>query len=71
SGSDHVVQLPRWIHDMNPSPGLCNRATDGAAEALSHVTQEGDDAVFYDTGVRIILMDRDVDSLTGEMFTLL
>lgn len=42
-----------------------------AAEALSHVTQEGDDAVFYDNGVRIILMDRDADSLTEEMFTLL
>ncbi|WP_082024623.1 DUF4214 domain-containing protein [Mameliella alba] len=41
------------------------------AEALNHVTQEGEDAVFYDNGVRIIFMDRDVDSLTEDMFTLL
>jgi EPS-associated MarR family transcriptional regulator len=24
--SAHASQLPRWIHEMNPSPGLCNRA---------------------------------------------
>src|SRR6056297_953290 len=22
-GSAHAGQLPRWIHEMNPSPGLC------------------------------------------------
>ena len=25
-GSAHVLQLPRWIHEMNPSRDLCNRA---------------------------------------------
>ena len=25
-GSAHAVQLPRWIHKMNPSRDLCNRA---------------------------------------------
>jgi len=24
--SVHALQLPRWIHKMNPSPNLCNRA---------------------------------------------
>jgi hypothetical protein len=24
--SAHAAQLPRWIHEMNPSPDLCNRA---------------------------------------------
>ena len=25
-GSAHALQLPCWIHEMNPSPDLCNRA---------------------------------------------
>jgi hypothetical protein len=25
-GSAHAIQLPRWIHAMNPSQDLCNRA---------------------------------------------
>ena len=26
-GGAHAAQLPRWIHEMNPSRDLCNRAT--------------------------------------------
>ena len=26
-GSAHASQLPRWIHEMNPSQDLCNRAS--------------------------------------------
>jgi hypothetical protein len=27
-GSAHASQLPRWIHKMNPSRDLCNRAVE-------------------------------------------
>ena len=26
--SAHAVKLPRWIHEMNPSRDLCNRAVE-------------------------------------------
>ena len=34
-GSAHVDQLPCWIHDVNPSGDLCNRASNRAKKRIS------------------------------------
>jgi hypothetical protein len=36
-GSAHATQLPRWVHNMNPSRDLCNRAVYRSHCPLGHL----------------------------------
>ena len=43
-GSAHALQLPCWIHEMNPSPDLCNRARGGSSQAPRQLRRPRADA---------------------------
>ena len=61
-GSAHAIQLPHWIHKMNPSRDLCNRA--------GHLTEQvrvpcGD----RKRSVQFCLVDRDAETVCSQSRT--
>ncbi|MGP6086703.1 DUF4214 domain-containing protein [Antarctobacter jejuensis] len=65
-GTHTVTDLEAWDTLQFSDFGYAN-----ATDALSHMTQQGDNVVFQDDGVTVVINDYDLDQITADMISIL